>query len=312
MGTTGVVCITHIAAVADHFCHGFIRREKIMADFTEITKTVQESKGEEKIAPFQIDGEMDEEQEFYEENDGMENPAEDEAGCAEESEVKKEPEKQDAEEERKRAEHEAAEAKRKAEWEEKQQAKKAREQAALQELSAMSDADVMTASMNRVGADTERLTRRNMKQCVTEHIQTLCLSDPVFARLVMHPRKSMVNCFHFINRKARDFVKQEMEDNDEKPDGNGIYGSDVPDDLCYQWAEEYFRDPDAKEDEVKEEKFVPKPYIGKSGSSKAKKSEKKTKKEPVKEKKAPEKEQEVNIPGQISLLDLVGQEAKAG
>ncbi len=60
--------------------------------------------------------------------------------------------------------------------------------------------------------------------------------------------------------------------NDIKPE-NGVYGSDVPDDLCYQWAEEYFRDPDAEEDREKEEKFVPKPYVGKSGSrAKAKKT----------------------------------------
>ena len=54
-----------------------------------------------------------------------------------------------------------------------------------------------------------------------------------------------------------------MKDNDIKPE-NGVYGSDVPDDLCYQWAEEYFRDPNAKEDQEKEESFVPRAYSGKS------------------------------------------------
>ena len=62
----------------------------------------------------------------------------------------------------------------------------------------------------------QRLTRRNMKQCVTEYIQTLCLEDVAFARNVMHPRKNMVNCFRYINRKALEFTKQEMEDNDVK------------------------------------------------------------------------------------------------
>lgn len=38
----------------------------------------------------------------------------------------------------------------------------------------------------------------------------------------------------------------------------GGYGGDVPDELCYQWAEEYFRDLDVKEDKTDEdEKFVP-------------------------------------------------------
>ena len=39
-----------------------------------------------------------------------------------------------------------------------------------------------------------------------------------------------------------------------------IRDSDIPDDLCYQWAEDYFRDPDAKEDQGDEEEFVPQPY----------------------------------------------------
>ena len=168
----------------------------------------------------------------------------------------------------KRKAHEAAEALRKADWEAKQQQKKAALQAELDRLAAMSDDEVMIASMKRVSADTERLTRRNMKDCVSEYIQTKCLEDPAFARRVGHPRKSMIHCIWYINRKAREYVEREMKDNDVKPE-NGVYGSDVPDDLCYQWAVDYFNDPDAKEDHEEEEKFVPKPYIG-GGTSKSK------------------------------------------
>ena len=175
---------------------------------------------------------------------------------------KQEPQAEDAEEARKKAEFDAAEAKRKAEWEAKQAQKKLREQQELDRLAAMSDDDVMQASMNRVSQDTERLTRRNMKLCVMEDVQTECLADPAFARLVMNPKKKMVNCFHYINRKAREYLEQEMKDNDEKPVG-GAFGGDVPDELCYQWAREYFRDADAKEDAEPEEKFVPKTYNGK-------------------------------------------------
>lgn len=135
----------------------------------------------------------------------------------------------------------------------------------------MSDDDVMQASMNRVSQDTERLTRRNMKLCVMEDVQTECLADPAFARLVMNPKKKMVNCFHYINRKAREYLEQEMRDNDEKPMDGG-FGGDVPDELCYQWAREYFRDADAKEDAEPEEKFVSKTYNGKE--TKAGKKEK--------------------------------------
>ena len=214
-------------------------------------------------------------------------------------------------EDKKRAEHEAAEARRKAEWEARQQAKREAEQAQLAKMSALSDEEVAAEAMKRVGADTERLTRRNMKECVSEYIQTLCLEDPDFARLTMHPRKTMIHCFYYINRKAREFVEQEMKDNDIKPE-NGVYGSDVPDDLCYQWAEEYFRDPDAKEDQEKEEKFVPRAYNGKSSvmSKNTKAAGKKTAGKEKNEKKEEKKPQEKGADGgqfeQMTLAGLAG------
>lgn len=212
-------------------------------------------------------------------------------------------EEEEKEEARKRAEHEAAEAKRKAEWEARQQEKKAAQEKEMESLANMTDEEAMTASMQRVGRDTEKLTRRNMKECVSEHVQTLCLDDADFARMALHPRKSMINCFRYINRKAKEYLQQEMEDNDTKPDANGMYGGDVPDDLCYQWAEDYFRDPDAKEDQPEqEEKFVPKPYVGKSVSKpKAKKATEK--KKPVKkpEEKKPAVETKKDTSGQLSL-----------
>ena len=213
------------------------------------------------------------------------------------------PEDQKEDETAKRRVHEEAEAKRKAEWEARQQEKKAARQAELERLAAMSDDEVMSNSMKRVGTETERLTRRNMKECISEYIQTICLSDAAFARMVMHPRKSMIHCVWYINRKAREFVEQEMKDNDIKPEHNGIYGSDVPDELCYQWAEDYFRDPNAKEDEEKEERFVPKPYLGKN-SSKSSAKEKKGKSETKKPaEKRPEPVKKADA-GQMTLGDF--------
>lgn len=209
-------------------------------------------------------------------------------------------EKARAEEAAARRAHEEAEAARKAEWERKKREKEEAEQAAWENAVAMDDNEVMMASMKRVGDDAERLTRRNMKQCVTEHIQTKCLDDPAFARQVMHPRKNMIRCFRYITRKAKEFVKQEMEDNDEKPIDGG-YGCDVPDDMCYLWAEEYFMDMDAEEDKEKEEKFVPKPYTGKT----APKSKKKTEKKKPAPKKEPPKEQPVeDTTNQLTLFEV--------
>ena len=160
------------------------------------------------------------------------------------------------------------------------------------------------AATQRVSTDVEKLTRRNMKECVSEHIQMLCMEDTAFARLTMHPKKNMIRCFQYINRKAWDYVQDELKASGTRPGpGQQTYGCDVPDDMCYQWAEDYFRDPDAKEDHEDEEKFVPKPYAGKSSAkSKPKKAAEKKKTEP---KAAPKQEEKKpSQDGQMSLLDF--------
>lgn len=200
-------------------------------------------------------------------------------------------------EEQKRKAHEEAEAKRKAEWEAKKQAKEEAELFAWENALAMDDDALAAASSKRVGDDSERLTRRNMKQCVTEMIQAYCFEDIELARQVMHPRKNMVNCFRYVTRKAKEFVIQEMKDNDIKQTAEG-YGSDVPDDLCYQWAREYFFNMDAPEDkDPNEEKFVPKPYNGKTTVSKP--AKKKT------EKKAEPKKIDLPTPASTSVGDQI-------
>lgn len=210
----------------------------------------------------------------------------------------------------KRRRHEEAETKRKAEWERQQEEKRAAEQAALEEIARMSETELVKASMERMKKETERLTRRNLKECVSEYVQTLCLSDPAFARMVMHPRKSMAHCLQFINRKAREYLLAEMKDNGMEPQQNGIYGGDVPEDTCYDWAEEYYWDADAEEDEVKEEPFVPKPYPGTPVKSKRQPKKEKPKTEPKTTKPAqviqmpqPEKTSDEE---QVSMFDMVG------
>lgn len=208
-------------------------------------------------------------------------------------EQKKEAPAETSEEDKRRA-HEESEAKRKAEWEAKKRAKEEAEQAAWENAVTMDDDQLLQASVKRLGDDAERITRRNMKQCVTEYIQTHCYEDMDFARQVMHPRKTMIRCFRYINRKAKEYVIQEMKDNDEKQTADG-YGCDVPDGLCYQWAVDYFMDMEASEDKDEDDKeFVPKPYTGKA-APKSKKKEAKKKTEPKKETAKPVDDQQMNI-----------------
>ena len=169
--------------------------------------------------------------------------------------------------------HEAAEAKRKAEWDAKQAEKKAARQAALDRIGKMNRNELLKASVERVAADTERLTRRNMKEAVAEHVQAKCREDASFAMLVMAPEKSMIRCFRYISRQAQKYAEQEMKDNG--IERTGVYGLDVPDGLCFQWAEDYFRDENAAEDHKDDEKFVPKPYVSTNRKAAKSKTDKK-------------------------------------
>lgn len=169
--------------------------------------------------------------------------------------------------------YEAAEAKRKAEWDAKQAEKKAARQAALDRIGKMNRNELLKASVERVAADTERLTRRNMKEAVAEHVQAKCREDASFAMLVMAPEKSMIRCFRYISRQAQKYAEQEMKDNG--IERTGVYGLDVPDGLCFQWAEDYFRDENAEEDHKDDEKFVPKPYVSTNRKAAKSKTDKK-------------------------------------
>lgn len=169
--------------------------------------------------------------------------------------------------------HEAAEAKRKAEWDAKQSEKKAARQAALDRIGKMNRDELLKASAERVAADTERLTRWNMKEAVAEHVQAKCREDASFAMLVMAPEKSMIRCFRYISRQAQKYAEQEMKDNG--IERTGVYGLDVPDGLCFQWAEDYFRDENAEEDHKDDEKFVPKPYVSTNRKAAKSKTDKK-------------------------------------
>ncbi len=190
----------------------------------------------------------------------------------------KTPEEIDAE---KRKEHEAAEAKRKEEWEAKKKARDDEILFAWEEAIDVSDDELSAKSVERLGEMTERLTRRNMKHCVTEYIQTRCYESVKFAQHALHPKKSMINCFKYINEKALEYLKEEQKNNGEQQVDNRVIGGDVPDELCYQWGEEYFMDLNAKVDKTEEdEEFVPKPYRS-SIPTKSKKKETK-KKEPAK------------------------------
>lgn len=213
----------------------------------------------------------------------------------------------DASEAQTKKEFEEQEAKRKADWEAQQEEKLEAEMMAWETAVAVSDQILTENSLKRIGDEAERLTRRNMKICVAEHIQTKCLSDIAFSRQVMHPRKSMINCLKYITRHALEYIKQDMEDNGEEQEP-GSFGGDVPDGVCFKWAEDYFNDLEAKEDHVNDEKFVEKFYNGRHTKSKKAVAKKPPKKIPnkVQDKKETVSADsgQLTLENQMSLEDL--------
>lgn len=84
-------------------------------------------------------------------------------------------------EEAKRAAHEAEEKERREQWERAKKEKEAREKQALEEIASMDDDSIIRDAMELVTLQGERITRRNMKMCVIEHIKACCKEDPAFA-----------------------------------------------------------------------------------------------------------------------------------
>lgn len=161
------------------------------------------------------------------------------------------------------------------------------EQAQIDRIASMDKDELRATAMRRVSDATDKMTNRSMKDSVSAHIQSVCEKDLSFARLAMHPKKSMLHCIQYIFRHAKDYLQKELEAGGIKI--SGMCGGDVPDGLCYQWAEDYFRDPDAAEDRDTEQ-FTPRPYISRNSAVK----------KPAAPKPAPKPKDFMD--GQISLL----------
>lgn len=189
------------------------------------------------------------------------------------AEPQKTPEQTEAE---KKKAFEEEEAKRKAEFD----AKKAKRDEEVQiewELNLMVTQEELFANAKSIlSKDIERITQKTMKECVGAHIINASQHNEIIAQHVLHPEKNSVNCFKYINRKAREYLEEYMKFTGEKQDKNGVIGIDIPDNLCYQWAEEYFSSTDIPEDHEDEEKFVPKKYTS-SYKPSTKKNDKKKK-----------------------------------
>ena len=191
------------------------------------------------------------------------------------------PEKTPAETEaEKKKAFEEAEAKRKAEFDAKKAERDEEIQIEWEMNTMMTPEDLSEKAKESLRIGIERITQRQMKECVGAHIINASQQQEIIARHVFHPKKNLLNCFKYINRKAREYLDEYMKFTGEKPDGNGVIGIDIPDNLCYQWAEEYYSSTEIPEDHEDEEKFEPKTYRPTVTSKASKKTAPKKKETP--------------------------------
>ena len=173
------------------------------------------------------------------------------------AEQQKTPEQTEAE---KKKAFEEEEAKRKAEFDAKKAKRDEEVQIEWEINTMMTTEDLIEAAKNNIKTGVERITQRNMKESVAAYIIELSQKSEKLSRNILHPQKSITNCYKYINRKARGYLEEQMKLTGEKPDKNGVIGIDIPDNLCYQWAEEYYSSTNIDEDHEDEEKFVPRTY----------------------------------------------------
>lgn len=210
------------------------------------------------------------------------------------AEPTKTPEQTEAE---KKKAFEEEEAKRKAEFDAKKAKRDEEVQIEWEINTMMTTEDLMEAAKNNIKTGVERITQRNMKESVAAYVIELSQKSEELSRNILHPKKSITNCYKYINRKARGYLEEQMKLTGEKPDQNGVIGIDIPDNLCYQWAEEYYSSTKIDEDHEDEEKFEPRTYRPAYTPKTAKKTAPKKKETPP-----PKEEPKAEESAQLSIL----------
>jgi len=105
----------------------------------------------------------------------------------------------------------------------------------------------------------ERLTVKTMADYVLEHILSCCENDAVLAEKVSQPDKSFMDCIKYIKDRALDWLKEQQKIESSECVNPTIVCGDVPNEICYKWAVDYYNSVPA-----------PKPYVPASKAKNAK------------------------------------------
>lgn len=75
----------------------------------------------------------------------------------------------------------------------------------------LSTDELLKQAENNIATGVERITRRNMKESVAAYIIELSRKNENLSRNILHPKKSVANCFKYINIKAREYLEEDMK-----------------------------------------------------------------------------------------------------
>jgi len=106
--------------------------------------------------------------------------------------------------------------------------------------------DQITKAKELLQLQAETLTLRTMADYVKDYISAYCEKDTDFSAKVNDPAKNFMDCIKYIKDHALKWLQeqQKMELGDYC---NGV-GGDVPNDVCYNWALDYYNSkPEPKE-----------------------------------------------------------------
>lgn len=107
----------------------------------------------------------------------------------------------------------------------------------------------------------ERTSLRTMADYVKEYLIAYCDEDPEFTERVNSSEKTFMDCIGFIKKKALEWLK-EQQNMELSVFAQGI-GGEVPPEICYGWAVEYYYSKPEPKPEPKKVETVTKTKVDK-------------------------------------------------
>lgn len=98
-------------------------------------------------------------------------------------------------------------------------------------------ATTVSKAKETLSSQADRFLMRTMADSIKDYLSEYCDGHPEFAEKVSDPAKNFTGCIKRINREALKWLQEQPN-----TDMEGLAGvcGDVPNDICYGWAVDYY------------------------------------------------------------------------